>query len=129
MKEKIRHPRLNMFFKSSVMNLLLIWICVMVIGLRTKSGSSIWALAICSVMAILIVGYTVWFWIGKPRKVSVCPWLSDVSAIFTFYMIITNAITIYPHIWHLLALIGASTMSIIYLVKRKTRLQTKKGLS
>lgn len=87
MKQVIRHRRLNAFYKSKVLNALIV---VVVICLMIAAYSqSLFLPAVCGSLAMLFfVGYSLWLWIKKPKTIVINEWLSSVCSCFVFYYLI-----------------------------------------
>ena len=91
---KLHHPRLAMFYNSSVLNMLMVWLFL---SLLIADWDALWdiypySLIVCGLVFAFAVGYALWFWIRK----AVLPYryadgFSDVSGIYTIYFLIVCA--------------------------------------
>lgn len=116
---KLHHPRLAMFYNSSVLNMLMVWLFL---SLLIADWDALWdiypySLIVCGLVFAFAVGYALWFWIRKPSSIPVCGWLSDVSGIYTIYFLIVCAVKSDRLWWNLFALVAAIAASVIYLIK------------
>lgn len=114
-----RHPRLEMFYNSSVLNMLMVWLCVSLLmvdwGLVREMYP--YSLIVCGLLFAIALGYMLWFWIRKPSSIPVCGWLSDVSVVYLVYFLIVCGIKSDRFWWNMFALVAAIAVFGIYLVK------------
>ena len=108
-----------MFYYSSVLNMLMIWLFL---SLLIADWDTLWdiypySLIVCGLVFAFAVGYALWFWIRKPSSIPVCGWLSDVSVIYAIYFLIVCAVKSDRLWWNLFALVAAIAASVIYLIK------------
>lgn len=104
MKTKIRHPRLYAFYESKVLNSLLILIIVSLY--LPRFTTSILMPAVCGITALVFfLSYATWFWIKKPVKVTINPWLSDFNGYFIAYYLIVTALDSTSILWYLFPIV------------------------
>lgn len=114
-----RHPRLAMFYKSSVMNMLMVWMCAFLLTVDWEPVRDMYPYSLipCGLLFAIALCYTLWFWIRKPASIPVCGWLSDVSAAYALYFLIVCGIKSDRFWWNMFALVAAIAVFVIYLVK------------
>lgn len=89
MAQEIRHRRLHAFYQSKVLNALMILECVSLLMIGYMG--SITLPAICASIAFaLFLGYSLWLWIKKPRRIVINNMLSEASGFFTLYFIVVG---------------------------------------
>lgn len=90
MKQEIKNRRLYAFFNSKVLNaLLMVGIVCLLLMAYLKS---VLLPALCGAIAFLFfIGYSLWFWIKKPKTIVINRRLSDVTGLYVLYDIITGA--------------------------------------
>lgn len=86
----IRHRRLYAFYNSKVLNILLIIgeISLLQIGYMQPAIIP----GVCAAISLMLfLGYIIWFWLKKPKKIIIDTWISDMSSWFTiYYLIVIN---------------------------------------
>lgn len=86
----IRHRRLHAFYKSKVLNSLMILLIVSLL-MSYLTVSDILPTVSISLALILFIGYSLWLWIKKPKVIIINEWLSNFTGLFTlYYLIIIN---------------------------------------
>lgn len=106
MRSEIKHRRLHAFYKSKVLNMLmiLIFICLFAIGY----SHSLFLPTLCGSFAfMLFCGYSLWLWIKKPQQVTTNELLSDTNGLFTLYFIVVTAANLTNEWWYISAFIAA----------------------
>ena len=97
MKSEIRHRRLNAFFKSKVLNSLMILIVESLLLMRYFDSILIPGIC-CGICLLCFIGYSLWLWIKKPESIVINDWLSNITGYFTLYFLIILAIN-NPGVW------------------------------
>lgn len=116
MNKEIVHRRLYAFFNSQVLNSLY-WVAI--IFLIQIPYWNVWFIpVICSAVAFLLfIGYTLWFWIKKPKSTIINTWLSNMTTWFTLYFL-AFALIKEPSIWWgIFPLVAAIVMLFISLLR------------
>jgi len=118
MNQQIKHRRLYAFYKSKVLNALMI---VVIVSLLMTGYTRELKLPVVSATVALcfFIGYSLWFWIKKPARVIINNWLSDMSALFTLYFLIVAAINSNNPWWYGFPVICAVCILFICMVKPK----------
>ncbi len=100
MKQTIRHRRLYAFYQSKVLNALMIAVVVSLLMMAyTKSAL---LPAICASLALVcFIGYSLWFWIIKPKSVIINDWLSDMNGLYAVYFLIVAAMDAPGQWWYI----------------------------
>ena len=114
MSQNIKHRRLFAFFKSKVLNALMIvvFINLLLIG----CVQSMLIPVICASLAMLFfTGYTLWLWIKKPQRVIINNWLSNLSSGLTLYYLIIIALEAPNQWWFITPAVFASVVLLISL--------------
>lgn len=101
MNKNVMHPRLLAFFDSTVMNALMQALLIAVVFLNTLTviSSSNFSdnpvnltdilMGIVSLIVLAFtLGYCLWFWIRRPKRITVSPGLSNITGINTLYFIL-----------------------------------------
>ncbi|MCM1355617.1 MAG: hypothetical protein NC212_04325 [Staphylococcus sp.] len=88
MAPEIRHRRLEAFYKSKVLNVLMI-VVITSLFMLSYTGMSLLPGVCASLALCLFIGYSLWLWILKPKRIVVNEWLSNVNGVFTLYFLIT----------------------------------------
>lgn len=116
MEYQIRHRRLYAFYRSKVLNSLEI---VIIVGLFMMAYYNDMLLPLaCSALAFLFfIGYTLWFWIKKPKTITINGWLSNSTTPFALYFLIVCAIKHPADWWYALPVIGAVAVMFGALIK------------
>lgn len=109
------HPRLHAFYNSKVINAMLI-VCVTSILLTGYYNDMLLPLICASLSFACAVAYSIWFWIKKPREIIINPSLSQLSCLFTFYLIIIAPLQPDNIWWYMLpAIVGIAVLFALLL--------------
>ncbi|MDE6454158.1 MAG: hypothetical protein K2L27_08145 [Muribaculaceae bacterium] len=116
MKIEIRHRRLYAFFRSKVLNALMI---VVILSLLLMAYTQqILLPAICGATAFaFFAGYSFWFWIKKPERIIINHRLSDINGLFTLYFLIVSATPAPSQWWYIAPAAFAVVILFILLAK------------
>ena len=115
-KVKIENRRLYAFLRSQTLTILML-LAFSCLFLITYLNDLIIPGIIGGVIFSLAIGYSIWFWIKKPKEIVINNWLSNISSVFLFYWFIVNAMDNPNKIWYLLPLICMVALFVIVLVK------------
>lgn len=88
--------------------------------------------ALCaSVAAAAAISYSAWFWIVKPDKIVINPWLSDMSGLLTLYFLIVTAYDPDNKWWFYFPILCSVAILFVSLVRNHDRIYniTKQKLS
>lgn len=112
---EIRHKRLHAFYESKVLNGLCV---VTVVSLFAMFYTEMMlAACVCAAMAFLcFIGYTIWFWVRKPKEIVVNKLLSDVSGLFVLYFLIVGAIKSPSQWWYIFPIVAGVALLCITLM-------------
>lgn len=111
MKQVVRHRRLNAFYKSKVLNALIVvvTVCIMI----AAYSQTLFLPVICGSLAMLFfVGYSLWLWIKKPKTIVINQWLSSVCSCFVCYYLITTLFDGLNGWWYMIPIV----LSVIVLM-------------
>lgn len=116
MKTGIRHRRLYAYFRSKVLNALMI---VVILSLLLMAYTQRMLLpAICGATAFaFFTGYSFWFWIKKPKRIIISHRLSDINGLFTLYFLIVSATPAPGQWWYIAPAAFAIVILLISLAK------------
>lgn len=118
MEKTIRHRRLHAFYRSKVLNALMIVIIVSL--LLMAYTKSMLLPVICGSLAILFfIGYSLWLWIKKPKSIIINNWLSDLNGSFTIYFLIINAMDAPNQWWYITPIVFSVVLLFISLVNNQ----------
>lgn len=87
MASEIRHRRLSAFYRSKVLNGLMIAVvtCLLLMAYSRDTAFPV----ICGALALLLfIAYTPWIWVKKPGAVVINDWLSDINGYYTLYFLL-----------------------------------------
>ena len=89
-KDKIENRRLYAFLRSQTLTILMdmAFSCLF---LMPYLNDLIIPAIIGGVIFSVAIGYSIWFWIKKPKEIIINNWLSNISSVFLFYWFIVNA--------------------------------------
>lgn len=113
---QIRHRRLKAFYESKVLNslMMVIVVCLFII----KYTQSLLLPTICAAIATCsFIGYSLWLWIKKPKRIVVDKWLSDINGTMILYFLIVNAIKDANEWWYIFPIICAVIAYVTSLLK------------
>lgn len=118
MKLEIRHRRLYAFYKSKVLNSMML---VIIIGLLLAYcyRTSILPVICASLALSLFVGYSLWFWIKKPKQIVINDWLSDMTGYYILYFLIIIALKSDNQWWYIFPTACAVVMLFISLLRNR----------
>lgn len=120
-KLEIRHRRLHAFYNSTMLNALVITgiVSIMLIPLVEPYEVP----AICAALTFaLFIGYSLWIWLRKPKRIEICPRLSDTSSLFVIYFLIITAIGPENGWWYGIPAIAAVATLFMHLLSPKKEL-------
>lgn len=118
MKQTARHPRLQMYYDSAAMNIASIGSGLSLV-LVCHFGFTILSTMALGIFLVFMAGYSLWYWIGKPKNVPTSKFLSEISIFYVLYALIM--IARYPVAigWVAFAVVAAIATLLIYAVKLK----------
>ena len=118
MKYEIRHRLLYAFYKSKVLNSMMIAVIVGLL-LACYYPSSLLPI-ICSSLALaMFIGYSLWLWIKKPKRIVINDWLSEMSGYFTLYFLIVVALRSDNQWWYIFPAACSVVVLFIALVRNR----------
>ncbi|MDE6286551.1 MAG: hypothetical protein K2L99_06120 [Muribaculaceae bacterium] len=86
MEQQIRHRRLYAFYRSKALNALML--CIYLSLILTMSMKPVIFPQLCAAISgALFVGYALWIWIARPRRIVINDWLSNVSGLYFIYFL------------------------------------------
>ncbi|MDE7411731.1 MAG: hypothetical protein K2M94_06805 [Paramuribaculum sp.] len=116
MNSQIRHRRLSAFYRSKVLNALMMVIIVSLMLVRLYD--TLVLPAVCGTVALLLfIGYSAWLWIKKPAKIVVNDVLSDLSGYLTLYWLIIMAMDSANQWWYIFPIVCSVIIMFIILVR------------
>lgn len=120
MASEIRHRRLSAFFRSKVLNGLMI---AVINGLLLMACLHQTALPVAfgSLAMLLFIVYSLWIWIKKPKTVVVNDWLSDINGYYTLYFLIVIGFDLANPWWYITPIALANIPLLIALTNHKDR--------
>ena len=117
-KDKIENRRLYAFLRSQTLTILML-LAFSCIFLMPYLNDLIIPGIIGGVIFSVAIGYSIWFWIKKPKEIVINNWLSNISSVFLFYWFIVNSMDKPNKIWYLLPLVCMVVLFGIVLVKQR----------
>lgn len=115
MKQEIRLRRLYAFFNSKVLNVLLL-MGIMALLLIGHAGSILLP-PICAATAFaLFIGYSLWIWIAKPKRITINVWISNSTIWFTLYYLVAINFTDLTWWWFAILIVAAIILCFIDMV-------------
>lgn len=120
MKQGIRHRRLHAFFRSKVLNSLMV---VVVVCLFMMNDSQTMELSVaCGSLAMLFfIGYSLWFWIKKPKSIVINEWLSNINSAYILYFLIVRAMTGPNRWWYITPVLFAVILLFVALINKEDK--------
>ena len=120
MELEVRHKRLYAFYNSLVLNVLM---CIEVILLCVMSYSRMMVLpgVLAGILLLVMLGYSAWLWIKKPREIVIDKWLADVSAYSTILFLIVLAIDPDDRWWYLVPAASTFIILITALIRKRSQ--------
>ncbi len=119
MENNIRHRRLYAFFNSTLLN-----------SMETTAIISLMLMGYCndilmpsicaSLSFVIFIGYSLWFWIKKPRTEMINTWLSNISSLYVLYFLIVVATKTESQIWYAIPAARGIITLFITLIWRKS---------
>ncbi len=116
MKPTIRHARLDAFFNAKILNALMIVVIISVLVLD-YTGFMLLPAVCGGVALVLFLGYSIWFWVKKPRRVTVSKLIADVNGSLTLYFLIVTAIKDPGPWWFIFPCVAAVVLLFIDLLR------------
>ena len=80
-KDKIENRRLYAFLRSQTLTILML-LAFSCIFLMPYLNDLIIPAIIGGVIFSVAIGYSIWFWIKKPKEIVINNWLSNISSVF-----------------------------------------------
>ena len=117
-KDKIENRRLYAFLRSQTLTILMLleFSCLF---LMPYLNDLIIPGIIGGVIFSVAIGYSIWFWIKKPKEIVINNWLSNISSVFLFYWFIVNAMDNPNKILYIIPIICLVPLFVIVLVKQR----------
>ena len=117
-KEKIENRRLYAFLRSQTLTILML-LAFSCLFLMPYLNDLIIPSIIGGVIFSMAIGYSIWFWIKKPKEIVINNWLSNISSVFLFYWFIVNAMDNPNKILYIIPIICMVPLFGIVLVKQR----------
>lgn len=118
MEQKTGHRRLQAFYRSKVLNALIIVVIVSL--LLMAYTKSMLMPVICGTMALLFfIGYSLWLWIKKPKSIIVNDRLSNITVALTLYYLIIMTIDASNQWWFIAPMAFSVVILFITLTNNK----------
>ena len=117
-KDKIENRRLYAFLRSQTLTILMLMAFSCIFLIQYLNDFIIPSI-IGGVIFSMAIGYSIWFWIKKPKEIVINNWLSNISSVFFFYWFIVNAIDNPNKIWYVFPLFCCVASIGIVLVKQR----------
>lgn len=115
---KIRHRRLCAFYESTVLNALMITV-ITCLFLMVYTQSMLLPV-ICGTIALMsFIGYSVWLWFWKPKRIRINKWLSNINGWFTMYFLIIMAMDAPNQWWYITPMCFAVCILCICLIRNQ----------
>lgn len=118
MQQDIIHHRLHAFFRSKVLNALMIVVIVSLL-LMAYTKSMLLPVICGSIALLLFIGYSLWLWIKKPKSIIINNWLSNINGAFTLYYLIITATDAPNQWWYITPIAFSVILLFISLVNNK----------
>lgn len=104
MELKIRHRRLHAFYTSKVLNAIMI-VIVASLFLMAYMDSLLLPLICASLAFSFFIGYSLWLWLCKPKKIVVNTCLSDISSCMTIYYLFVTGLNATGQWWYIVPIV------------------------
>ena len=117
-KDKIENRRLYAFLRSQTLTILML-LAFSCLFLMPYLNDLIIPGIIGGVIFSVAIGYSIWFWIKKPKEIVINNWLSNISSVFLFYWFIVNAMDNPNKILYIIPIICLVPLFVIVLVKQR----------
>ena len=120
MKQEIKNRRLEAFYRSKVLNALMM---VIIISLMLMNYTkSILLPVICGTLALLFfIGYSLWLWIKKPKEIIINKWLSNINEVFSIYYLIIIAMEAHNQWWYITPIVLSVVLLFIMLINHQDK--------
>ncbi len=118
MNNNIRHRRLHAFYRSKVLNALLI-VVIVSLFLMGYTGFVLLPLLCSSLAMLFFLGYSLWLWIKKPKYIVINNRLSNISGAFALYFLIIGAIKATNHWWYITPIAFAVILLFVSLINKQ----------
>ena len=117
-KDKIENRRLYAFLRSQTLNILMLleFSCLF---LMPYLNDLIVPGIIGGAIFCMAIGYSIWFWIKKPKEIVINNWLSNISSVLFLYWFLVNSMDNPYKIWYLFPLVCIVVLFGIVLVKQR----------
>lgn len=113
----VRHPRLDAYYHSTVLNFAMIVLCLALMTMRYPNCFvAVW---VASVAFIFFVAYSVWFWTGRKKTVGQSSLVSGIASGYVYYFLIVAAIKVPSMFCIVFAYIAAVATVLIYLFQKR----------
>lgn len=122
MRQEIRHPRLIAFYESKILNsmMLVVLASLFIMG---WSDSILLPGILIGTALLFFTGYTLWFWIKKPKRIIVNTNISNIAGFFTLYFLIIVAIKAENEWWYIFPLFAMVCALFAALITAKDRVE------
>ena len=117
-KTKIENRRLYAFLRKKKLTILML-LAFSCLFLMPYLNDLIIPVIIGGVIFSMAIGYSIWFWIKKPKEIVINNWLSNISSAFLFYWFIVNAMDNPNKILYIIPIICMVALFVIVLVKQR----------
>ena len=117
-KTKIENRRLYAFLRSQTLTILMLMAFSCIFLIQYLNDLIIPSI-IGGVIFSMAIGYSIWFWIKKPKEIVINNWLSNISSVFLFYWFIVNAMDNPNKILYIIPIICMVALFVIVLVKQR----------
>ena len=117
-KDKIENRRLYAFLRSQTLTILMDMAFSCLFLMPYLNDLFIPGI-IGGVIFSVAIGYSIWFWIKKPKEIIINNWLSNISSVFLFYWFIVNAMDNPNKILYIIPIICMVALFVIVLVKQR----------
>ncbi len=118
MNQNIRHRRLHAFYRSKVLNALLI-VVIVSLFLMNYTGFVLLPLLCSSLAMLFFLGYSLWLWIKKPKYIVINNRLSNISGAFTLYFLIIGSMKALTHWWYITPIVFAVILLFVSLINKQ----------
>lgn len=116
MEQNIIHRRLHAFYQSKVLNALMMTIVISLL-LMAYTKSMLLPVMCASLALAFFIGYSMWLWIKKPKRIVINNWLSNINGPFTLYFLIITALNPTNQWWYITPIALSVVVLFISLVK------------
>ena len=116
--DRIGNRRLYAFLRSQTLTILMLLESVCLFLMPYLNDLVIPGI-IGGVIFCVIIGYSFWFWIKKPKGIVINNWLANISSVVFFYWFIINAMNNPNQWWFLFPILCIIAVLIMVMVKQK----------